>query len=1010
MRVPDFSHSLGFRVSDVRPATILSASIEGISLSRNVTYAAQIYSRDVGAPPTDDLVGRDAELSVARQLIYAVRRGAAASLLVEGEAGIGKTRLVQRIVEESRNVGASVLAGGAHPLERNRPFGVLVDALDLRTRSTDPRRARIGRLIVGEGDKTVGAARPLDARLVVVDAIIELLETLGSDRPIVLVLEDLHWVDDSTPGAIRAIVHDLGHVALLLVATLRPTPRSPDLDVLLDECVAIGTRVIQLRSLKSADVDALVRRRLGAAPGALLSSIVAKAGGNPLWLVELIRSLEAEGWLERDGDVVEAVADELPSTLRDLVLRRLRYLPVGTLNVLQLASLLGEAVSVRDLAVVARRSEPELIADLSEAFRGRLLDERADAVVFRHQVVQQAIYEDVPMPARRAMHRHAAGALARSGADPATVASHVLLGADRGDLQAVRWLRDASMAAAASAPSVAVKLLRRAIELLPAGHTDADLVSAELAEALQRSGQVAEASAVAESILARSHRADVDIPLRLTLVSALSLQNRPIALVKRAESALQAPGLRIEDQALVLTQASYGRTFSGDFVGGEATARRALAIAERAASVAMTVWSLSALTPAVKTQGRYGEALAITRRAVALAFDPLNDEARLRHPHFFLAMALADSDRFKEAKDAYARVISESEELGSGWLLPDMLMLAGECRFLTGDWDDAAAEFEPGLLLAAQHGQRISINQTRAYQAVIATARADLTAAKSTLSIVADQLSTDAPWYGAEMVGFAAAAIAEAAGDQSRAFQTLWRFWLYDIEREIRYYHRYFGPSLVRLGLALGRVDLADDVVGVVEGGAALAPEVPSVMSAALRCRGLLERDPERLLHATELARQGGRALDHGAACEDAAAVLVGAGQPEDAKRLLVETQSRYNEMGATAWSARVAAALRRLGVHQGVRGGRRRPETGWESLTSSERAVSKFVAQGLTNREIARRLHISPHTVNTHMRHIFQKLSVRTRAELAAMIAARHSDNKLTHSSDVSRGGGRTS
>jgi tetratricopeptide (TPR) repeat protein len=118
----------------------------------------------------------------------------------------------------------------------------------------------------------------------------------------------------------------------------------------------------------------------------------------------------------------------------------------------------------------------------------------------------------------------------------------------------------------------------------------------------------------------------------------------------------------------------------------------------------MTTWSLSALSVAVKTQGRYGEALAITRRTVALAFDPLNYEARLRHPHFFLAMALADSDRLQEAKDAYARAISESEELGSGWLLPGMLMLAGECRFLTGDWDDAAAEFESGLLLAAQHG------------------------------------------------------------------------------------------------------------------------------------------------------------------------------------------------------------------------------------------------------------------------------------------------------------------
>ena len=177
-----------------------------------------------------------------------------------------------------------------------------------------------------------------------------------------------------------------------------------------------------------------------------------------------------------------------------------------------------------------------------------------------------------------------------------------------------------------------------------------------------------------------------------------------------------------------------------------------------------------------------------------------------------------------------------------------------------------------------------------------------------------------------------------------------------------------------------------------------------------MRCRGLLEGDPEPLLEATELARKGGRALDHAATCEDAAAVLTRAGRPTEAKLLLIEAQSRYDDMGATAWSARVAASLRGLGVRQGARGHRRRAEKGWESLTASERSVSELVAQGLTNRQAAHRLHISPHTVNTHLRHVFQKLSVTTRAELAAMIARRTGSDKIMQSSDVSRGVGRTS
>jgi DNA-binding CsgD family transcriptional regulator len=103
---------------------------------------------------------------------------------------------------------------------------------------------------------------------------------------------------------------------------------------------------------------------------------------------------------------------------------------------------------------------------------------------------------------------------------------------------------------------------------------------------------------------------------------------------------------------------------------------------------------------------------------------------------------------------------------------------------------------------------------------------------------------------------------------------------------------------------------------------------------------------------------------------------------------LLIEALERYEGAGAHAWAARVSAELRRLGIRRGTRGPRSRPAYGWESLTATERAVSQLVAEGLTNRNVARRLHISPHTVNTHLRHVFEKLSVSNRAALAAAVA----------------------
>jgi DNA-binding CsgD family transcriptional regulator len=149
----------------------------------------------------------------------------------------------------------------------------------------------------------------------------------------------------------------------------------------------------------------------------------------------------------------------------------------------------------------------------------------------------------------------------------------------------------------------------------------------------------------------------------------------------------------------------------------------------------------------------------------------------------------------------------------------------------------------------------------------------------------------------------------------------------------------------------------------------------------------LVEQDPELLVRAVECARSGGRLIDHAAACEDAATVLLGKGRTTDAVTFLTEAHDRYEAVGAHAWAARTASGLRRLGVRLGASGRRQRAAVGWESLSASERAVSRLVAEGLTNREIAHRLFISPHTVNTHLRHVFQKLSISTRTGLAMKV-----------------------
>jgi DNA-binding CsgD family transcriptional regulator/tetratricopeptide (TPR) repeat protein len=934
------------------------------------------------------LVGREAELRDVRRLVGDLGRARGAVMVVLGDAGIGKTTLVREVIEEGRAGGAVAYSGAAHPFERTRPFGALADALCLNRRSSEPARAAISRLLRGEAARTEVPATPVDLRYRIVEEVVDLVEGECKQHAVILAIDDVHWADASTLLALRAIMHRLAAERFLLVVSLRQTPRSVELDQLLDEAIAAEAHVVRVGPLSPDEVEDLARHELGRPCGPKLATALARAGGNPLWAREILSALADESAHGNADESIDKLVAELPDSLRELVVRRLRYLPDPTLKMLQFTAVLGDTASVRDLATITRRPGSEVVADLAEAFRSGVVGEAGDAIVFRHQLVHDAIYQEMPRPVRQALHRDAASALAESGADVVQVAGHLTLGAARGDTEAVTWLRQAAHESAPTSPPVAVELLARAESLLPAGHDDADLVSAELVGALLRAGQVDEAAGRAEAVLDRTHRAEVDVPLRLLLVSALSMQNRSAELIDRAEAALaEIPDLSPGSQALVLAQASIGLQLSGRIVAAEHTALRALRIAEDAGEIEMIVWSLTTLAKAVSRQGRYAEALGLTGRAVDLATEPA---ARLRHPRYFHAMALADADRFAEATAAYHAVLDEYEQLASPRFLGDTMVMAATAQFLIGDLDAARDGLIEGLRTAESQGLRLLAAPANAHLATIALAEGDNRRADQILTPFATELTSDDPCFFAESVAVAAASLAEAVGDEPRALELLRRFWIRDVDLANRYFHRELAPPLVRLALARGEAEFAREVADLVEAGATSAPEVPTVQSTALRCRGLVDGNADLLLDAVALARDGGRVLDITGTCEDAAAALVAAGRPEEAKVLLLEAVERYETMGALAWAGRVQAALRAVGVRRGVRGPRQRPTHGWVSLTASERRVSELVAEGLTNKEVATRLHVSPHTVNTHLRHLFAKLGVSNRAALATEVARR--------------------
>jgi DNA-binding CsgD family transcriptional regulator/tetratricopeptide (TPR) repeat protein len=958
------------------------AGVRTLAVGLDAGYAVR---ESLGVGSAEILVGREPELALAAAAMRRLRHGHSAALVVEGEAGIGKTRFVQSIVEDARAHDTVVFSGQAHPFERSRPFGVLAAALDLDRRSGDRSRAAIGALLAGRRSKEAGG--PVGGlQFQVVEEIVDLVESSCAERPMVLVVEDVHWADSASVVAVSSLVRRLPLAPLLVVVTARPAQQPPEVARLLDDLGSGGASLVRLRPLQPGDVTVLASQRLGAEPGPTLTSMLAKAGGNPLWVAAMLRTLADEGMLRRSDGRVDVTSSDLPASLSELVIKRLQHLPPGTLELLQVTAVLGDAVSLRDVAAVARRSPAEVVGELNHAFESQLLAEADGRVVFRHQLVHDAIYGHMPRPVRQLLHREAAVALMAAGADILDVADHLMLGAERGDEEAAAWLRDAAREASGQAPLVTLELVSRAEALLPGGHPEADVVSAEVVQALLRAGRVTEASARAEAVLARRHDAALDIPLRLALLGALALQNRAGEVIAVAEDTLEGPtALRPTDEVMVLAQQSWAFTYTGDPGAGEAAAARGLVVSERADDAATQVWALTALLVAVGRQGRYDEALLQARRAAALAAGSADTRSLPLQPKYFLGLALFDCDLVDEARTAFRAALDD--EFGSAWWLSETLMADAQASFAVGGWEDALPNLVAGGLAAQEKGNPLLVSQSLAYRTVMATGMGNHRAAGQLVDGFIGSLESDELTYNAGILAFAAAGLRIAEGNQQGAYDLLLRCWRYDVGRDSRFYHRLLAPDLVRTALALGQHDVASEVADTVTAGVALAPGVPTVSSLAMRCRGLVSGDIESLMEAVAQARLSPLLIDHAGACEDAAALLLHQGYRDDGATLLAEALSRYESAGADAWAGRVRAELRTLGHHPSPHGSRLRPSSGWDSLTDTELAVSSLVAEGLTNGAVARRLYISPHTVNTHLRHVFAKLGVSNRVELARVV-----------------------
>lgn len=414
------------------------------------------------------LVGREREQALLRDHLAEALGGHGSLVLIAGEAGIGKTTLAEGLCQEASAHDAVVLIGRCYDLTETPPYGPWVELFaDYQAADGMPLPAAFAE------HGTIGS---VTSQATLFQQILDFLKVLVAHRPVVLLLDDLHWADPASLDLLRYLARSLTTVPLLLIATYRVdelTRRHP-LYALLPRLVREArAERLDLRPLIENDVRALLgtRYRLGpAAVARLLTYLQERTEGNPFFLGELLRTLEEAGALQytQDGWVLGAIAAmQVPPLLRQVIDGRLARLDESAQMLLAVAAVIGQEVPLSLWAAAAGVDEETLVGVTERALEAHLLETSSDDVRFTHALIREALFEGTAPPRRRALHRRIGEVLtAAARPDPDAVAYHFQRA---GDTRALMWLiRAGERALALFADRAAAQRLEAALALLDA--------------------------------------------------------------------------------------------------------------------------------------------------------------------------------------------------------------------------------------------------------------------------------------------------------------------------------------------------------------------------------------------------------------------------------------------------------------------------------------------------------------------------------------------------------------
>jgi DNA-binding CsgD family transcriptional regulator len=928
------------------------------------------------------LLEREDELATIERVIGSAVSGEGGLLMIEGEAGVGKTALLNAAgrLGEERKVQVLRARGGEY--ERDFPYGVVRQLFEPLFNIPERR----GELLVGNGAAAAPVFEPATAPNEGADpftvqlGLQQVVLTLAESTPLLMLVDDAQWADLASLRALAYVGRRLGGQQAVLALSVRkgePGEHESLLDELRREP---GALTIVPSPLSTAAVGELVAAEGGRAPGVGFAAACRDAtAGNPFLLVELLRALDL-GQVDGISEDAEGLAELAAAGASRAILSRLARL--------------GEPVvaAARAVAVLEPNSEAGRIAALS----GLSLDPVADAcehlvvagllsdtqpVGFVHPLVRAAVLSEMPEPRRAADHARAARLLSDDGAAPDAVAAHLLLAEPGGAEWVVAALRFAAAEALGrGAPAAAVSYLRRALHE-PPPKPDRLATSRELGVALLRADEP-EGIEVLRAVRA----AESDPVVRAELATELSISlsiRRPggegVAMIE--ESLREIPdhrsGLGLFLRGFQLDQLLSGMERIPDVLDLEpegwpdgATGEGRFFLRQLAFLYAVGFGEMENVMELVE---RHSADLALYA-----------SDVRAGRPAHYVLAAMTLADRGDLTAKHFETALEVSRERGTVAGMAAVHGMRAWCLCGDGDLREARLEVDTALRLIEPTGLRTQLVNWLSGGLRILVAQGEPAAAEELQERV---------WGGREPgPGLPGASLLTGRGEL-RLARGLYAEARHDFlaAGERVSWLPYANPEVIgwRTGLAL-----AEDALGNEGEARRLAAEAVRLAREAggqrgigltLRVLGTVTKEEEgiELLREAADVLSGTRArFQHAIALAELGAALRRANRRRDARKPLREGLDLAHRCGAAALEERARTELQATGARP-----RKAILTGVESLTPSELRVARMAADGMTNREIAQDLYVTAKTVETHLRHVYRKLDGARRTDLAEIL-----------------------